>query len=146
MQIALNTRQPIGLIMSGSMEPEFRKGDVVFSSGVDAENIEVGDVIVYDPSELWEDAPGSPVAHRVIEKKMMSNIWYFLTKGDANSWIDDALIPEDRILGKVWGHVPYLGWIVVFLIESNLYISLSTIIVFIYIFIILSKKFIKVLR
>jgi signal peptidase len=146
MQIVLGTRQPISIVMSGSMEPVYHKGDVIFASGVDAEDLKLGDIIIFDPSSLWDDAPQGLLAHRVINKIQIEGIWYVQTKGDANTWAEQGLIPEDRILGKVWGFIPGIGWIIAFLIETNLHVSLSTIAIFAYLFLIFSKKFIKFLR
>ncbi|EDR30208.1 signal peptidase complex catalytic subunit SEC11A, putative, partial [Entamoeba dispar SAW760] len=73
------TEAPIVVILSGSMEPGFKRGDLMFLTnrgGVD--NIQIGDIIVYNlPSK------GIPIIHRVIEiHKDTKGDVRFLTKGD----------------------------------------------------------------
>ena len=54
LQIALDTQTPMVVVVSGSMEPNINKGDLLFLRGMDAEDIKEqdgdheGDVIVYD--------------------------------------------------------------------------------------------------
>ena len=46
--------------------------------------------------------------------KKENNILY-KTQGDANNSADSQLISQDKILGKVFHHLPYLGKLTVFL-------------------------------
>lgn len=116
MQATLNAQIPIVAAMSGSMEPNLHAGDLLFLRGIDPENIKSsgindanGDIIVYNAKDLWDNAPKAPVAHRVVDKWKTSLGWFFLTKGDANSVVDEVPIPEARIIGVVWGRIPYIG-------------------------------------
>ncbi|KKN23663.1 hypothetical protein LCGC14_0902680 [marine sediment metagenome] len=116
LQVTLNTQMPIVVAVSGSMEPTHKSGDLLFLKGIDPENIKVsdindtnGDIIVYNAINLWDNAPKTPIAHRVVDKWKTSSGWFFLTKGDANSDVDVASIPETRIIGVVWGRIPYIG-------------------------------------
>ncbi len=116
MQVTSNTQMPIVVALSGSMEPTHKSGDLLFLKGIDPENIKVsdindtnGDIIVYNAIGLWDNAPKTPIAHRVVDKWKTSSGWFFLTKGDANSDVDVASIPETRIIGVVWGRIPYIG-------------------------------------
>ena len=142
-QLAFNTQQPIGVVMSDSMEPNINKGDILLIKGMDPEQIKVGtivdnsgDVIVFKAQGLWADAPAFSMAHRVIDKWQDGGIWYFQTKGDANSVIDRTPIPEYRIIGVVQSQIPYIGLIFVFFIESGLVV----IIIIVLAFILLSSK------
>ena len=116
LQVTLNTQMPIVVALSGSMEPNNKPGDLLFLKGIDPENIKIsdindtnGDIIVYNAIGLWDNAPKDPIAHRVVDKWKTSSGWFFLTKGDANSDVDVASIPETRIIGVVWGRIPYIG-------------------------------------
>ena len=107
---------PIVVALSGSMEPNNKPGDLLFLKGIDPENIKIsdindtnGDIIVYNAIGLWDNAPKDPIAHRVVDKWKTSSGWFFLTKGDANSDVDETPIPEARIIGVVWGRIPYIG-------------------------------------
>ncbi len=128
LQISLNTESPIVVVISGSMEPTIHEGDLLFVRGTNADQTEVGDVIVFDARELWTGAPQEPIVHRVIGKYLDGDTWMFITKGDANSLQDNAPVPESAIIGVVVGGIPYIGWIKIFLEESGLLIPLLVII------------------
>ncbi|ELP86148.1 signal peptidase complex catalytic subunit SEC11A, putative [Entamoeba invadens IP1] len=118
--ILLVTEAPIVVILSGSMEPGFRRGDLMFLTnrgGVD--NVEIGDIVVYNlPSK------GIPIIHRVIEKHNDKNEEIrLLTKGDNNP-VDDRGLYEGpmwlkpyQIIGKSWAHVPFVGMITIALTD-----------------------------
>ena len=134
LQIALNTSTPMVVVVSGSMEPNLLKGDLLFLKGKDPATIKngtiegkEGDIIVFDARGLWTHAPNDPIVHRVVDK-MYNNEWFFLTKGDANPSPDDAWVPEDNILGVVCGRIPYIGWVKIVLTDSGLLIPLLVIV------------------
>ena len=127
---ALKTEYPMLAVASGSMESTLYKGDLIMVQGVpNASDIMVdrddavppGDIIVFhkptDTSEL--------IVHRAIDKELRGGIWYFQTKGDANSgadnwdgnWKTDCDLAENYLVGKVVGHVSHIGYIPLFLRE-----------------------------
>lgn len=57
-----NTESPIVVVLSGSMEPAFRRGDLLFLTLPPSEPLRAGDITVYN-------VPGAsiPIVHRVIE-------------------------------------------------------------------------------
>jgi signal peptidase len=135
LQVALNTESPIVVVVSGSMEPTIHEGDLLFVKGTNPDDIKNGtiedkdgDIIVFDARGLWISAPEEPIVHRVIDKFLLGDIWYFRTKGDANSLPDAAPVPESRIIGVVIGGIPYIGWVKIFLTRSGLLIPLLVII------------------
>lgn len=77
----------------------FRKGDVLVVRGIEAEDVEVGDVIVYNII-----GQPIPIVHRVVD----IDDGEFSTKGDHNSGIDPWEI--QRIRGEAFIRVPLLGW------------------------------------
>ncbi|BFU19477.1 signal peptidase I, putative [Entamoeba histolytica HM-1:IMSS-B] len=114
------TEAPIVVILSGSMEPGFKRGDLMFltnKGGVD--NIQIGDIVVYNlPSK------GIPIIHRVIEiHKDTKGDVRFLTKGDNNPVDDRGLyggplwLKPDQIIGKSYAHIPYVGMITIALTD-----------------------------
>ncbi len=139
MQRTLNTDTPMVVVVSGSMEPNLYRGDLLFLRGVNPETIKngtiegkEGDIIVFDARGLgWDKAPTDPIVHRVIDKKY-DNAWFFLTKGDANphpdNYPDFVWIPETRIFGVVVGRIPFVGWVKIALTDSGLLIPLLVII------------------
>ncbi len=130
MQLALNTQTPMVVVISGSMEPNINKGDLLFLRGMDPEDIKEkdseheGDVIVYNARGLWEGAPEDPIVHRVIDKYKKDGKWYFITKGDANNNADKEPVPAHRILGVVCGRIPYIGWIKIIMSDYGLFIPI----------------------
>jgi signal peptidase len=135
LQVALNTESPVVVVISGSMEPNIHKGDLLFLMGKDAEDIRsgtaldlTGDVIVYDAQGLWIGAPQEPIVHRVIGKYLDGDTWMFITKGDANSNEDPEPVPESNIIGVVVGRIPYIGWVKIFLTDSGLLIPLLVVV------------------
>ena len=135
LQVALNTEAPIVIVISGSMEPNIREGDLLFVMGANPEDIkngtaeeQNGDVIVFDARGLWAGAPEEPIVHRVVDKYLVGGTWYFRTKGDANLVPDRAPVPESSIIGVVIGGIPYIGWIKILLTKSGLLIPLLVIV------------------
>jgi signal peptidase len=95
--------EPMG-ILSGSMEPAYHVGGLVFiDTNARAEEIEVGDAIAY---KLRDDMV---VTHRVIETDRSEG--FFRTKGDANNTEDLAPVPFDNLIGRAVFHVPQAGYI-----------------------------------
>ncbi|NJE85340.1 signal peptidase I [Thermococcus sp. CX2] len=94
LKVILHTESPLVIVVSGSMEPVFYRGDVVLLKGIDennADEIKVGDVIVYK-------RPGYeyPIIHRVREIKTVKlggkEELCFVTWGD-NNWAPDPDYP-----------------------------------------------------
>jgi signal peptidase len=95
------------VVRSGSMSPTIPTGSVVFYRKVNASNVKVGDVIVFDkPGQQNEK-----VTHRVFKISNGPTGRYFTTKGDANGAPDDWRVPA---IGTGWVanfHVPTLGYV-----------------------------------
>lgn len=136
MQITLNTNNPMVVVVSGSMEPNLHKGDLLFLKGKDPATIKSGtiegkegDIIVFYTQNLpgFESYPNDPIVHRVIDKYNDSG-FFFLTKGDANPIPDPGWVPESHILGVVCGRIPYLGWVKIILTDSGLLIPLLVVV------------------
>jgi len=65
-------------------------------------------------------APEDPIVHRVIDIDKEDGKLYFITKGDANNNKDKEPVPGGRVLGKVIGRVPYVGWVKIILTDYGL--------------------------
>lgn len=86
-------------VLTGSMEPKYNVGDVLFSKSIDPDDIKVGDAISY----LGEsgDVKDKVVTHEVVEIETAENgEKIFHTKGIANI-IEDPIVHADQIYGKV---------------------------------------------
>ncbi len=93
-------------VASGSMEPSYHVGDLIFVRKAQPEMIRKGDCITY----LFREGT---VTHRV--KAIDRSRRLFFTKGDANM-TRDAPVPFDRLVGKASSFsVPFLGHLVIWL-------------------------------
>lgn len=112
---AKGERQPLGLytIISPSMTPDIAVYDVVFVAKMDPADIQINDVISYYSSNSFFGS--TPITHRVVEKHVTNNGIVFRTKGDANPVMDNELVDESQVIGKVRFVIPQLGRVQFFL-------------------------------
>ncbi|MBQ4141304.1 MAG: signal peptidase I [Clostridia bacterium] len=91
-------------VISGSMEPEYSVGDLIYVKPVDPATIEVGDDITFILNEDLVVA-----THRVVridaEKK------HFYTKGLANEIEDNDPVHFNNVIGVPQFKLPLLGYI-----------------------------------
>ena len=100
------------VVLSGSMEPALRVGDVAVLRPVDTDRLKVGDVITYR-------AAGHLTTHRIIRIEEGEDGLLFHTKGDANETADGAPVHSDNIVAIVFYSVPRLGFLVTFANSST---------------------------
>ena len=89
------------VVQSGSMEPTFYKGDLLFVKEKDT--YKVGDIVVYQ-------SDGILVVHRIIEIDGDT----VTTKGDANN-VSDEPFDKSNIKGSVSFRIAYIGYAIDFL-------------------------------
>jgi len=92
-------------VMSGSMEPAIRTGDVVVVESVRPTEVDVGEVVTFpDPS-------GSDrlITHRLRGRRIGNREALFVTKGDANNDDERWSVPADGRIGRVVYRLPKLG-------------------------------------
>lgn len=111
MAILLVGTRLIGLtpytVISGSMEPKFAVGSLIYVRSVETEKIQIGDPITFVMNKDLRVA-----THRVVEITPEGN---FVTKGDANETIDGTSVHPNNVIGKPEFSIPYLGYLSVFL-------------------------------
>ncbi len=106
------------VVLSGSMEPTFKTGSVIYYEKVSAKDIKVGDIITFKLDNKY-------ISHRV--NSIDNNLYE--TKGDANSVADVNKIEYNNIKGKVIDfYIPYIGYYIKF-INDNLRFIIITLIV-----------------
>lgn len=96
----------LAVVYSGSMAPAMPTGSLALMQPVDPAEIQVGDVIAFNPP--W-DKPEVTVSHRVIEV-IKEPALGFLTKGDANEDPDLDMIPAANVKGRVAFSVRKVGY------------------------------------
>ncbi|MFA4663336.1 signal peptidase I [Pyrococcus kukulkanii] len=116
LKLALHTDTPLVVVVSGSMEPVFYRGDVVVLKGVKPDEIKVGDVVVYRSL-----VAKYPIIHRVREIKMEEvngrPELCFVTWGDHNVVPDLYFtpngvldcVPQEAIEAKALLVIPKVG-------------------------------------
>ncbi|HEX7464708.1 MAG TPA: signal peptidase I [Actinomycetota bacterium] len=93
-------------VMSGSMDPTLRVGDVVIVNQISPLDAKIGDVVTFrDPSN-----PTRLVTHRVRDIEISNGVVRFVTKGDANTSVEHWKIPTNGTIGRVAYHVPGIGY------------------------------------
>ena len=93
-------------VLSGSMEPVYPVGCIVYAKEVDPNQLQVGDVISYSIGQE------TLVTHRMHE--IMAGEGYLITKGDANDSADINPVLFSAVMGKVNFHLPYLGYVSIY--------------------------------
>jgi signal peptidase I len=91
-------------VLSGSMEPVLGVGGLVIIRPVDAQDVNVGDVISFKLPDI-----NTPICHRIIEKSQTADGLVFKTKGDANEEADQNPVPAEAVNGKEIFYMPRVG-------------------------------------
>ena len=85
-------------VISGSMEPKYKIGDVLIAKEIAPEKIKKGDTISYlGTVNSFKD---KVVTHEVVGIDKIDGKYYFHTKGLANL-VEDPLVSSDQLYGKV---------------------------------------------
>lgn len=110
-------------VLSGSMEPEYPVGSLLYVKKVDTDTLRVGDDITF---MLDEDTLAT---HRIIEivpDGDNTKVIRFRTKGIANEYADNGLVHCKNIVGKPIFDIPYLGYVSYFIQKPpGIYIAVA---------------------
>lgn len=111
--LAIIAGRPFGIhayaVLSGSMEPDYPTGSLIYVREAEASDLGPGDVITYMVSS---DATAT---HRIVEVVPGEDgATRFQTKGDANDAVDGELVHEANVIGTPVLAVPLLGYAVNF--------------------------------
>ncbi|OXB77156.1 UNVERIFIED_CONTAM: hypothetical protein H355_014727 [Colinus virginianus] len=114
--VITGSESPIVVVLSGSMEPAFHRGDLLFLTNFHDDPIRAGEIVVFKV-----EGRDIPIVHRVmkIHEKENGNI-KFLTKGDNNEVDDRGLYKEGQnwlekkdVVGRARGFLPYVGMVTI---------------------------------
>lgn len=139
--VVTGCESPVVVVLTGSMEPAFQKGDLLLLTHDREQPIRVGDITVFK----IHGRP-IPIVHRVIKVhetyvacQFYPGIFFqivintysesgevkFLTKGDNNNVDDRALYAEgqewltkDDVMGRASAYLPYVGMITILMNEN----------------------------
>ena len=115
-------------VISGSMEPEYPVGALIYVKEVKASEVEVGDVITFVLSNE------TPATHRVIAIDKEAQLFY--TQGDANYqineetgekvYMEDPPVHFNNLIGKPVFKIPVLGYIAYYIQHPpGMYIAIA---------------------
>lgn len=107
-------------VMSGSMEPTYHVGSLIYVQTVDTNTIKVGDPITFENSDN-----SMIVTHRVVSIDTTNQRFY--TKGDANNSQDQSPVSFSKVIGHPMFSIPLLGYVAVFV---STFLGKSLVIVF----------------
>lgn len=115
-------------VISGSMEPEYPVGSLIYVKEVKPSEVQVGDVITFVLSNK------TPATHRVIAIDKDNQLFY--TQGDANYqineetgekvYMEDPPVHFNYLIGKPVFKIPVLGYIAYYIQHPpGMYISIA---------------------
>lgn len=107
-------------VLSGSMEPAYQTGSVIYVKAIDVNELEVGDVITFRISG------GTVVTHRIEEVLEENGARRYRTKGDANEIADGTPVSAGNVIGTPVFSVPYLGYALTYIQSPpGLYVGIA---------------------
>ena len=100
------------IVLTDSMYPDIKSGDLIICNTAEAEDIKVNDVIsFFDPAGNGT----SIVTHRVIEIVEDDGEIFFRTRGDNNNTEDKELVPAENLVGVYKMRIAGAGHIAMFM-------------------------------
>ena len=110
-------------VLSGSMEPAYPVGALLYDKKVDPAQLRPGDVITFMLDEE------TIVTHRIVEvvpDEEDPSVIRFRTKGDANAAEDGSLVHYKNVLGAPVFTIPKLGYFANFVQQPpGLYVAIA---------------------
>ena len=123
-------------VLSGSMEPTYHVGSLIYVKKTDPADVQVGDPITFVVNEdlmvathrvvdvemrttrrqavldedgaAVTDAEGNPLFEEI---SLDAPAYYYTTKGDANETVDGSKVYDQNLLGVPVFTIPYLGYL-----------------------------------
>ncbi|KAI8565594.1 hypothetical protein RHMOL_Rhmol03G0272200 [Rhododendron molle] len=103
------SESPVVVVLTGSMEPGFKRGDILFLH-MSKDPIRAGEIVVFNVD--------------VHERQDTEDV-DVLTKGDNNTGDDRPLyahgqlwLQRHHIMGRAVGFLPYVGWVTIIMTEK----------------------------
>ena len=95
------------MVLTGSMEPNYNKGDLIIVKEVKRNEINVGDVITFSNGNGAETT-----THRIINIINDDGKVQYETKGDNNDSPDSELVSYNQVQGKIIFKISKIGMII----------------------------------
>jgi signal peptidase len=116
LMVLTKSESPVVVVLSGSMEPAFQRGDILFLNNA-RDDVFVGDVVVFKIKDR-----DIPIVHRILKvhRDAETGRVDLLTKGDNNRVDDRGLyapgqmwLNREDILGRSVGTLRYVGMVTI---------------------------------
>ncbi len=91
------------IVLSGSMETEIHKGDLIIAKKINPKKLKENDVIAF------RDAENTVTTHRIIDIVEDDGQTYFITKGDNNNTQDQNMVEYKDVEGIYVLRIPNVG-------------------------------------
>lgn len=109
------------VVLSGSMEPTYPVGSLIYVKGVDPADLTVGDPVTFVMNE-----EGSVATHRIIAIDQELELLY--TQGDANNSPDGQPVLFSNIIGTPVFCIPYAGYVTAWISQPpGLFIAIGVV-------------------
>uniref|UniRef100_A0A6T7YSY8 Signal peptidase complex catalytic subunit SEC11 n=1 Tax=Pyramimonas obovata TaxID=1411642 RepID=A0A6T7YSY8_9CHLO len=116
LMLVTGSESPVVVVLSGSMEPAFYRGDILFLN-LGNDPIRIGEIVVFNV-----EGRDIPIVHRVVKVHERHHTGHLdiLTKGDNNYGDDKVLYAQGQewlnkkhIMGRSIGFLPYVGMVTI---------------------------------
>ena len=127
-------------VLSGSMEPAYHTGSLIYVKKVNYTELQFGDVITF---MLDEDTIATHRIVEVVPDETDSSVLWFRTKGDANEAMDGGLVYYKNVIGTPVFSIPKLGYLANYIQHPpGMYVAISVGAI-LFLFVILPELFSK---
>ena len=110
-------------VLSGSMEPTYHTGSLIYVKKVDPYTIKEGQPITF---MLDEDTVATHRVVGIVPDEEDPTVIRFRTKGDANEAEDGSLVHYKNVIGTPIFSIPYLGYVADYIQHPpGMYIAIS---------------------
>ena len=117
-------------VLSGSMEPTYKTGSIVYVKKVDYHDLKVGDPITF---MLDEDTIATHRIVEIIPDEEDKDVIRYRTKGDANESEDAGLVHCKNIVGKPIFSIPKLGYVANYIQHPpGMYIAIAVCVILVF--------------
>ncbi len=110
-------------VLSGSMEPTYHVGSLIYVSDVDYKELQSGDIITFMADE------NTVATHRIVEvipDEEDPQTLRYRTKGDANNAADGGLVHYRNVIGSPVFTIPALGFFADYIQKPpGMYVAIS---------------------
>ena len=110
-------------VLSGSMEPTYHTGSLIYVKKVDYTKLKTDDVITF---MLDEDTIATHRIVEVVPDENDSTVLRYRTKGDANDAVDGSLVHYKNVIGSPVFSIPKLGYLANYIQQPpGMYVAIS---------------------